>query len=146
MTPEQNFQFRSLLSNLLNARTTGELDTRQLAHEDHLRNYIDGLLDEKDAEIAALKTENETLKTPMISVRFTQGENMYGEVYYMAELGKWEMELNTSKRDGWKFFLTVGTGNQKELSRPELDDLISLLLSSRIYTEQFLNQGNSRLP
>jgi hypothetical protein len=55
MTPEQNFQFRHLLSNLLNARVTGESDERQLAHEDHLRNYVDGLLEEKDAAISALK-------------------------------------------------------------------------------------------
>ena len=55
MTPEQNFQFRMLVSNLLNSRATGESDERQLAHEDHLRNYVDGLLEEKDAEIAELK-------------------------------------------------------------------------------------------
>lgn len=55
MTPEQDFQFRNLLSNLLNARVTGESDMRQLAHEDHLRNYVTGLLEEKEAEIATLK-------------------------------------------------------------------------------------------
>jgi hypothetical protein len=59
VTPEQNFQFRNLLSNLLNARVTGESDARQLAHEDHLRNYADGLLDEKDTEIAALKAHQQ---------------------------------------------------------------------------------------
>lgn len=61
MTPEQNFQFRMLVSNLLNSRAMSESDTRQLAHEDHLRNYADSLLDEKDAEIAALKTTLETI-------------------------------------------------------------------------------------
>lgn len=59
MTPEQNFRFRMLVSNLLNSRAMSESDTRQLAHEDHLRNYVDGLLDEKDAEIAALKAHQQ---------------------------------------------------------------------------------------
>jgi hypothetical protein len=55
VTPEQNFQFRMLVSNLLNSRAMSESDTRQLAHEDHLRNYVDGLLDEKDAKITELE-------------------------------------------------------------------------------------------
>lgn len=54
MTPEQDFKFRVLLSNVLNARATGESDERQLAHEDRLRNYVVGLLNEKDAEIKRL--------------------------------------------------------------------------------------------
>jgi hypothetical protein len=61
MTPEQNFQFRNLLSNVLNARATGESDSRQLAHEDHLRNYMDGLLEEKEAENATLKATLEDI-------------------------------------------------------------------------------------
>lgn len=54
MTPEQSFKFRCLLSNLINATTSGEVSSRQLAHEDHLRNYMSGLLEEKDAEIERL--------------------------------------------------------------------------------------------
>lgn len=54
MTHEQNFRFRSLLSNVINAAITGESQEHQLAHEDHLRNYMFGLLEEKDAEIERL--------------------------------------------------------------------------------------------
>src|SRR5690242_14165300 len=58
MTPEQSFKFRCLVSNLINATISGETSSRQLAHEDHLRNWVTGLMEEKDAEVERLKARD----------------------------------------------------------------------------------------
>lgn len=49
MTPEQRTQFRTLLSRVINAAIAGSY-ADQLAHEDHLTNYVIGLQEERDTE------------------------------------------------------------------------------------------------
>lgn len=55
MIPTQSFKLRALIANLINATISGEPNSRQIAHEDHLRNYVTGLMEEKADEITALK-------------------------------------------------------------------------------------------
>lgn len=62
MTPEQRTRFNGLLSEVINAAITGEPYARQLAREDHLRNYVDGLMDEKDATVKQLETRLRNIK------------------------------------------------------------------------------------
>jgi hypothetical protein len=62
MTPAQSFKLRSLMANLINATVSGEPNSRQLAHEDHLRNYVTNLVEEKDAEIERLKAQLESVR------------------------------------------------------------------------------------
>ncbi|HYE75879.1 MAG TPA: hypothetical protein VEF04_21220 [Blastocatellia bacterium] len=52
---EQRSEFRRLVSALINSAIGGEPYARQLAYEDHLRNWMTSLLQEKDTEIETLK-------------------------------------------------------------------------------------------
>lgn len=60
MNDEQRSRFNNLLSRVINSAITGERYEHQLAHEDHLRNYAIGLLEEQEAEIVALKAQQIT--------------------------------------------------------------------------------------
>jgi hypothetical protein len=65
MTPEQRSRFNGLLSEIINSVITGEPYERQLAREDHLRNYVDDLLGEDLKPLPILNRDEDSIVRSM---------------------------------------------------------------------------------
>jgi hypothetical protein len=135
MTPEQLNEKRRIL--LVELATDHDLEDR-LDRIEAILKALNALEMEANAEtrsrLQTLEAENTALKAPLVAVRFTRNENPYGEVYHTARVGQWGMELNYIPSKYQPFYLTVGHETQQSLTMQSMDDLVTLLLASRIYS------------
>lgn len=140
MTPEQNFKFRMLVSNLLNSRATGESDAHQLAHEDHLRNYVDEMLAEKDDLLNALKVDSQRVSLP--EHRTVDVMQQSDSTWWMAIEDCYALvDLDRGGFVGLQYGTETTSGNFHWGTLEELDVFLTLLLVSR---KTYIEKGVQR--